>query len=326
MAPPATATLEPQPAQPGPCPIEESGGLITEMQRISGEMPGPDSEGMQVPTLDQMLAWSGLVDAVSRSDLDTACRSLAEKGFPYQVVVFTDLPHESERVILLREIVPITTGWGTYVFRPGSERDLLIEVPHPLADSRTRTQGVVLFRSLSARALLMAGAHRCANASYATCGGTTIACGQVEPYRESDVAHATRTMFQAAHQALAPCSGSSLAIQLHGNSLSTCPDLFISNGSTRPGEFSQALYQRARETCPDFAVDLADGAAGECGFYGDGAQASYHFACGMGWDTNACPDAVRRPEGPERYLSLEQSWELRQDYACLVEALEQTLQ
>jgi hypothetical protein len=272
-----------------------------------------------------MLAWSVVVEAASRNDLSTACRLIAAQSFPYQVVEFTDLPHQSERIVMLREIVPVSVGWGTYVLRPAPARDLLIEVPHPLADSRTRSEGAALFRSLSARALLVAGAHRCANAGPANCGGTTIACGELGPYRESDVAHATQTMFQAAHQALAPCDGESLAIQLHGNSLATCPDLFISNGSIRPGEVSQAVYREARRACPDRTVDLADGEAGECGFYGNGAQASYHAVCAQGWDLTVCPDTLSRPVGVERYLSLEQSWELRQDYTCLAEALEKAL-
>ncbi len=324
-APTATALPQAPPATTSPCPVQETGGLISELQRIGAQMPGSGSEGMRVPSVAQLLAWSAIIEAASRNDLETACRLIAAQGFPYQVVEFIDRPHQSERVVMLRENLPVTTGWGTYVLRPDPGRDLLIEVPHPLADSRTRTEGAVLFRSLSARALLVAGAHRCANAAPANCGGTTIACGQVGPYRESDVAHATQTMFQAAHQALAACAGESLTIQLHGNSLATCPDLFISNGSTRPGEVSRALYREALRACSDRTVDLADGEQGECGFYGNGSQASYHALCAEGWDITICPDTLRRPAGVERYLSLEQSWELRQDYACLVEALEKAL-
>jgi hypothetical protein len=298
--------------------------LITELQRIASEMPGPGSEGMRVPSSDDMLTWSALVEAASRGDLGTACRVLAEHRFPYQVVEFTDLPHESNAVVLLREVTPVVMGWGTYVFRPTASKALLIEVPHPLSDSRTRAEGVTLFRALTARALLMAGTHRCANAGYASCGGTTIACGQVEPYRESDVAHASLTMFQAAHQTLAPCDGESVTLQLHGNSLATCPDLFISNGTTNPGGLARSLHRNSVSACADFSVDLADGEAGECGFLGDGAQAAYDLTCRAGFDADSCTGGVRRRGGPDRYLSLEQSWELRQDYSCLVEALERT--
>jgi hypothetical protein len=300
--------------------------LITELQRIGAEMPGPETEGLRVPTVEQMLAWSAVVQAAHREDLATACQLIAENQFPYQIVEFIDLPFESDRVILLRENLPIRTGWGTVVLRPDAMRNVLVEVPHPLEDSRTRTQGVVLFRALAARALLVAGTHRCANAAPANCGGTTIACGEVGPYRESDTAHATQTMFQVTHQTLAPCDGDSLSLQLHGNSLATCPDLFISNGSLQPGDVSQALAREVQRTCADRSVDLADGADGECGFYGNGAQASYHATCAMGWDMTICPDTLRRPAGAERYLSLEQSWAMRRDYDCLVEALEAVLQ
>jgi hypothetical protein len=300
--------------------------LITELQRIGAEMPGLDTEGMRVPTVEQMLAWSAVVEAARRDDLATACQLMAESQFPYQVVEFTDLPSESRRVILLREDLPIRAGWGTVVLRPDATQKLLIEVPHPLEDSRTRTEGVVLFRALAAQALLVAGTHRCANAAPANCGGTTIACGEVGPYRESDTAHATRTIFQVTHQTLAPCDGESLTLQLHGNSLATCPDLFISNGSLQPGDVSQALVREVQRACADRSVDLADGADGECGFYGNGAQASYHATCAQGWDMTICPDTLRRPAGAERYLSLEQSWAMRRDYDCLVEALEAVLE
>jgi hypothetical protein len=115
--------------------------LITELQRIGAEMPGLDTEGMRVPTVEQMLAWSAVVEAARRDDLATACQLMAESQFPYQVVEFTDLPSESRRVILLREDLPIRAGWGTVVLRPDATQELLIEVPHPLEDSRTRTEG-----------------------------------------------------------------------------------------------------------------------------------------------------------------------------------------
>lgn len=276
---------------------------------------------MLLPSLDQIDTWEALIDLVESGELDKSCATIREHGFPYEVVLFTDLPEENEELIILRERSPISTGWGTYVFRQGESRDLVIEVPHPIADEITRNEGVTMFRELKARALLVAGTHRCANGGFALCGGTTIACGQVEPYRESDVAHATRTMFQAAHQALVPCEGSTVAIQLHGNSLHTCPDLFISNGSKYPGTLTRDFYQNAKSSCKGLSVDLADGEENECGFYGNGVQAMYSLGCPGSPDFDACTDYVLRPAGPEQYLSLEQSPAMRAHYSCIIEAL-----
>ena len=111
------------PTASAPCPIRESGGLITELQRIGAEMPGLDTEGMRVPTVEQMLAWSAVVEAARRDDLATACQLMDESQFPYQVVEFTDLPSESRRVILLREDLPIRAGWGTVVLRPDATQE-----------------------------------------------------------------------------------------------------------------------------------------------------------------------------------------------------------
>ena len=64
---------------------------------------------------------------------------------------------------------------------------LIIEVPHPVADWFTDPQAVTIFRQSRARALLVAGTHRCANSDFSTCTGQTWACGPLEAYRVSDV-------------------------------------------------------------------------------------------------------------------------------------------
>jgi hypothetical protein len=279
---------------------------------------------MRVPDQHQIAFWELLIDQTASGNLQAACSTIAENQFPYDLVLFTDLPRANEEVILLRERSPIDFGWGTYVIRPGESRDLVIEVPHPIADEITRNEGITMFRELEARALMVAGTHRCANSDFANCGGTTIACGQVEPYRVSDVAHADRTMFQVTHQRLVPCRGTTVAIQLHGNSLHSCPDLFISNGSKNPGPLSRAFTRNAEASCSGFAVDLADGEGGECGFYGNGVQAMYSLGCASSPEFDACTQYALRPYGPEQYLSLEQSPEMRANYSCITEALLKT--
>jgi hypothetical protein len=197
-------------------------------------------------------------------------------------------------------------------------------VPHPIADDRTELEGVDIFRQLHARAFLMAGTNRCADQSYSACSGTTIACGQVEPYRSSDVSHATRTMFQAAHLALVACGGPRVALQLHGNDLSTCPDLFISNGTLNPHQLSNLIFQRAAESCSPFTAGLAQGEGNECAFNsGSSVQAVYSNGCARFPEIDACQDFVGQPSNPEQFISVEQSMGLRKNYACFLDALKE---
>ncbi len=53
--------------------------------------------------------------------------------------------------------------WGTYVFRLGAASDFMIQVPRPLAETRSFEYGTRLFERLNASALLIAGAHPDAN-------------------------------------------------------------------------------------------------------------------------------------------------------------------
>jgi hypothetical protein len=226
----------------GGCVVDDSGDLIDEIRSIGSLLPGPDSNGMVVPTAAQMAAWEQLLDATEEGDLARACGVIAAQGFPYQIVRYTDTDHEGRTYFLLRENAPITAGWGTYLISEDEVRDVVIEVPHPGCESHTEEEGVELFRQVGARAFMMAGTDRCANTTFSPCSGTTSFCGQEEPHRTSDVAHATQSMFHASHRALVEPGDSTVAVQIHGCSDPDCPDLFISNATCVPGE----LGERAR--------------------------------------------------------------------------------
>jgi hypothetical protein len=310
------------------------GGLGSEIYAIVLVMPGPNSDGLRVPTEAQMAAWEELVHAVLQGEIPAACQIIHSQGFPYHLVYFTDVRNNRERYWMLREDAPVSTGWGTYVFRtaegsqdPAEQLPLIIEVPHPVADWFTDPQAVTIFRQSRARALLVAGTHRCANSDFSTCTGQTWACGPLEAYRVSDAAHTAQSMFQATHRALSPCDGTTITLQLHANSLGSCPDLFISNGTLFPGARSQALYQAASTACEGFTVDIADGVGldgmDECAFTsGAAAQAVYSNSCPADPAVDACADPPPRPTGAEQFISLEQSGKLTDDYQCLVEAIQ----
>jgi hypothetical protein len=334
---PADVFSPAQGALPEPsCVLTETWGLGSEIYAIVQAMPGTGSNGMQVPTAAQIAAWELLVQMVMQGNIPAACQIIHIQGFPYHLVHYTDVVNENERYWMLREDASVSLGWGTYVFRTPEDRQisledlpLVIEVPHPVADWRTDPQGVKIFRQSPARALLVAGTNRCANRAFSTCAGQTWACGQLEAYRTSDVAHTDQSMFMATHRALVPCDGTAIALQLHANSLANCPDLFISNGTLFPGVRSRALYQAALSTCSEFSVDIADGmgldGVSECAFTGGAsAQAVYSNLCADDPSVNACADPPTRPPQVEQYISLEQSSRLTPDYQCLVEAIRET--
>jgi len=332
---PAGILSSAQPALPDLTCVEPLiGGLGSEIYAIVQAMPGANTNGMRIPTDAQIAAWEDLVHAVLHGDIPSACQIIHSQGFPYHLVYFTDILNDRERYWILREDVPVSTGWGTYVFRTVEGRQdsadqfpLIIEAPHPVADWFTDPQAVTIFRQSRARALLLAGAHRCANSDYSTCTGQTWACGPLEPYRVSDAAHTTQSMFQATHRALSPCDGTTIALQLHANSLANCPDLFISNGTLFPGTRSQSLFQAASSACKNFTVDIADGVGldgvNECAFTsGAAAQAVYSNTCPSDPAVDACADPPQYAASPEQFISLEQSGRLTDDYQCLVEAIQ----
>ena len=307
------------------CVISETGGLVTEMQAITREMPGPGSNKMVVPTDVEMVDWKTILQAMLDGDTRMACRRILDNRFPYHILDFTDIPFNRERYLVLKEDEPISVGWGTYVIRTkGVQAEVVVEVPHPIADDRTELEGVEVFRQIHARALLVAGTNRCANQDFSPCSGKTIACGQLEPYRSSDVAHATQTMFQAAHEALVGCGGPRLALQLHGNDLATCPDLFVSNGTLIPHKLSAQIFQQSVDSCSPFTVDLAQGKGSECAFYnGASVQAVYSNGCARSPDLDACTDYVGQPSNPEQFISIEQSSRFRLNYGCFLDALKE---
>jgi hypothetical protein len=307
------------------CVIDGSGDLIDEIRSMASLLPGPESDGMVVPTVAQMGAWEHLLDATEEGDLATACGVIATHGFPYDIVRYTDTAYDGRTYFLLREDTPISVGWGTYVINVDNLRDVVIEVPHPGCEWHTEQEGIELFRQVDGRAFLMAGTDRCANITYSPCSGTTTFCGQDEPHRTSDVAHATQTMFHASHRALVEPGDGTVAVQIHGCADPDCPDLFISNATCEPGALGQRFYSKAQIACEGFSVDLADCVPPECSFVGT-TNVQGRFSNGSVWlpDFEPCGEFAPGPSEPEQFLHLEQSRALRQDFACLAVALRMT--
>ena len=122
----------------------------------------------------------------------------------------------SERAVAVWRPKGTGAGRSLVAWRPGYARPLLVEAPHPQYDRGTLEQALAIFERTRARALIVAGVHRCAGDVLSACDGMTGVCGGVEPYRESDMAHNTETTFHAAHEALAELHPGAWVASLHG--------------------------------------------------------------------------------------------------------------
>jgi hypothetical protein len=205
-------------------------------------------------------------------------------------------------------------------WRSGRARPIVFEAPHPFFDAGTLEQSVFLFDRLHARALVASGTHRCASAVPSGCDGTTEACGNDEPVRESDMAHNDRTFFQHAHAALADSFATDLVVSVHGMA---GDGVSLSDGTTRPTT-ADADVARLRA---HLAAELPDAPITTCNDY-PGAPAVEVRLCGgtnvQGRHLNGSADPCRRaPAGARgRFIHMEQSRAVRDRPAAVARAFE----
>jgi hypothetical protein len=203
------------------------GAIATNMQSTAGI----DSGVMNVPTSTDRDAFAQQVLTALAFDGMEMCPLPAS----YRVFSIVDGNDDVRIVAEMDETgAPAPTlFWGTYAARRQGTgtRSLVVEAPHPLADSETDTQAARVFSASRAEWYLLAGSHRCSNVATSGCDGTTDACsnGMQNPYRESDTAHSTKAPFFAMHAALSTTVTSPF-LQLHGNT-QPCPTALISDGS-----------------------------------------------------------------------------------------------
>lgn len=121
------------------------------------------------------------------------------------------------------------TGHGYFFYNPEPRRALAVEAPHvgspgSVGEDDTQRQGVYLFETLGARALLINGADRCSGSTSGTCGGTYTGdvCGSGTggtSYHASDVAHSVTNAFHRFHARLDAVEENRF-VQLHGRNVS----------------------------------------------------------------------------------------------------------
>lgn len=205
---------------------------------------------------------------------------------------------------------PVKSGLGqpAFVWRSHAARPLIVEVPHTLFDQGTLEQGVAIFDALEARLLIVAGAHRCASARASSCDGASSVCGSLGPYRDSDMAHATESVFQLAHELFTGRFAEDLVLSLHGKH---GHGVVVSDGV--------GLEVKSEDVVARFATYLEESLVGESvGLCRDGANdAGGDELCGttnvQGRHLNGAHDACGEPavRSSGRFVHLEQSRDVR---------------
>lgn len=209
---------------PTPTVTSTPGDLLTLVRRFVDRIPGTDSEGYHPPGPEERARLSEAFRAVEAGDLS---RAAAEAGpLDYSVVRYTDAATGRALVILAEHQRPDGSwphGWGLFIHSPEASRSLVVEVPHPIFDVNTEIVGTELFRMADASDLLVAGAHREADASGA-----------------ADVAHRADSMFEAIHEVLA--RPGAVIVQAHGfedgGSEGQYGDAVLSSGTSIPGSLT----------------------------------------------------------------------------------------
>ncbi len=235
----------------------------------------------------------------------------------YDLVLYTDTAGGNISYYLLTEKAANAKGQGFYIFNPSGTRNLILEAPHPLYDTDSDLVAARVLRETSAKALFVAGTHRCADSEASTCSGTTTVCGSDEAFRISDPAHFICNFFEAAHEAINDASDPPTFLQIHGfTQSSTEPDAILSDGVSHTASQSDVVLQLMSNLNTQLATKSGGDGVASCQSSTspstqlcatDNVQGRYT----NGSQTDPCTAAATTAN--ERFISLELSYDLRHD-------------
>ncbi len=217
-----------------------SGSLENYINIYLSNIPGSSSSDQYQSPSDSVLnIWSHVIENIISGDYNSA--DTMAMTFGYRIVYFRDTTESVEKnYIVLEKSASAVNYWGIFIFNINAARQkLIIQAPHPLHDSNTGKESLIIFKTAGARGLFISGAHRCNSPVFTTCSGSTTACSSSsQSYRISDQAHIVKGTFQKTTEVLSQLIDSIIVVQPHGFAkLSGDPDLIMSNGTqlTPPG-------------------------------------------------------------------------------------------
>ncbi len=212
--------------------IQQTGDLFAKVASNISTMPGDSGNQYSEPNQAQLNTWENTLKSLLAGDYSKASDSA--NSLKYRLFEFTDTTTSPSQIYYLLEVVD-TNYWGTYVYNPNYCRRLVIQSPHAKRDANTGHQGIHVFIQTQSWFYQVNGTHRCNSSAHTSCTGTTTSCSSTsasEPYRISDLAHTTQSLFQKTTEVLFQHTSSSYFIQLHGFSKqSTDPYAILSNGT-----------------------------------------------------------------------------------------------
>ncbi|MBL4604783.1 MAG: T9SS type A sorting domain-containing protein [Flavobacteriaceae bacterium] len=227
----------------------DTGDLEAYLGNIITNMPGDSGDNYKEPTAGELSTWEDCINALFGGFLATA-RTHAD-AVNYRIVEYinTGLGSNTGLYYVLEEKTPQSNYWGTYVFAQGTTRGLVLQAPHSRFDFNTGKEAIYSFVRLHPLGLFLNGTHRCNHNTASTCSGTTTVCGcgGSDPFKISDMAHNTNTVWQKTTELTLATFSNAVFVQLHGfTKLSTDPYVILSNGTDQT------------PTSIDYAVQIKD--------------------------------------------------------------------
>ena len=288
-------------------------GALAEFTAAAIDAPGQSSEGYPSPPPDTLDALQVGITALVSGDVTTAVTALGGASFE----ACRGVGDESALVV----VKPVESGTGQplVAVRMVDATPVIIGVPHPNYELGTLTESVDLMQALKARALIVAGAHRCANAAASSCDGTTDVCSGAdeEAFRESDMAHVVDSLFQVAHEVLIEAYSDAWVVSVHGMEED---GIGLSDGTQEALDDDAAVVQLHEALVAAFpAEDVTscnefDGAVVEPRYCGE-FNAQGRLANGSSWPCELDP-----PGSSGTFVHLEQSLAVRAEAERVVQA------
>ncbi len=189
-----------------------------------------EDEFFNVPSENDLLIWEQGINEIFEDKIALANNTLNQLN--YQIIRYKDTVFQKEYFVI-EEFESQNKYWGTFILNFNACRRLIIQCPHPKHDTNTGSQGIYCFQKLNALAYFVSGIHRCQGHDFSPCSGTTKTCStESNPFKDSDNAHTSQSVFQRLTTILNDKWNQPTFIQLHGfGKKESDPYLILSNGT-----------------------------------------------------------------------------------------------
>lgn len=256
------------------CPSATTFAALVTCLLDSDHMPRENSNGFVVPDDVTLNHWYNAVRDILALSKTSSCGTITLQGSLSSLYEYVSFSDSTGDYCVLAEIALVGAsnkkGWGTFITRLNSSRNLHFQVPHPIFDENTGEQNADIFEQTQSRSFLLTGTHRNANTALSSCQGS---CNG--DYKESDAAHNIKHMFHSTTRATQDWHDNEgtgfVVLQLHGFAAAFCAtDMFLTYGRpTCPsaGDCLKNLQSNLRAVLPG-PISVPGELACECQYNG----------------------------------------------------------